>query len=234
MFQRIFNSNNKMISILMPIYNGIEFIQDSVESILKQTYSNWELIIGINGHPQNSHVYKIAKEYENKSDKIKVFDFYILKGKSDTLNHMLNYCNYDYIALLDVDDIWYENKLESQLEYLETYDVIGSKCIYIGKSEGTIPIIPTGDISYFDFSLYNPIINSSAIIKKNLCFWKSEYDGVEDYELWLSLKNKNVKFFNVDKILVKHRIHSSSAFNSKCHEPLIKNLLNLYNKNNNF
>ncbi len=50
-----------MISILIPIYNGIEFIDDSVQSVLNQTYTNWELIIGINGHPENSDVYKKAK-----------------------------------------------------------------------------------------------------------------------------------------------------------------------------
>lgn len=51
----------------MPIYNGIEFIEESVSSILTQTYDQWELIIGINGHPENSDVYKIAKEYEKKT-----------------------------------------------------------------------------------------------------------------------------------------------------------------------
>ena len=50
-----------MISILIPIYNGVEFIEESVSSVLNQTYDQWELLIGINGHPQNSDVYKIAK-----------------------------------------------------------------------------------------------------------------------------------------------------------------------------
>ena len=77
----------------MPIYNGIEFIEESVSSVLRQTYENWELIIGVNGHPQDSYVYKIAKEYENKSNKLKVFDFYNIQGKSNTLNEMIKYCN---------------------------------------------------------------------------------------------------------------------------------------------
>ena len=47
-----------MISILMPIYNGIEFINESVSSIILQTFGEWELIIGINGHPENSEVFK--------------------------------------------------------------------------------------------------------------------------------------------------------------------------------
>ena len=64
-----------MISILIPIYNGIEFIDESVTSVLEQTYTQWELLIAINGHPQNSEVYKIAKKFEEKSNKIKVCKF---------------------------------------------------------------------------------------------------------------------------------------------------------------
>jgi len=52
-----------MISILIPIYNGIEFIDDSVISIWQQTYKEWELLIGINGHPPGSDVYKTASKY---------------------------------------------------------------------------------------------------------------------------------------------------------------------------
>lgn len=70
----------------MPIYNGIEFIDESVPSIIAQTYDKWELLIAINGHPQNSEVYKIAKKYEEINNKIRVFDLYNIKGKSDALN----------------------------------------------------------------------------------------------------------------------------------------------------
>ena len=203
-----------MISILMPIYNGIEFIEESVSSILRQNYDQWELLIGINGHPQNSEVYKIAKEYEKKSDKIRVFDFYEIKGKSNTLNEMINYCNYNYIALLDVDDIWHDEKLSVQSQLLNHYDVIGTKCIWFGDRAGVIPDIPVGDISKFNFSLVNPIINSSTLIKKELCYWNTNWDGVEDYDLWLRLRKQNKKFYNFKEILVKHRIHNSSAFNA--------------------
>ena len=54
-----------MISILIPIYNGIEYINESVTSVLDQSYENWELIIGVNGHEGNSSVYQIAKDYED-------------------------------------------------------------------------------------------------------------------------------------------------------------------------
>jgi teichuronic acid biosynthesis glycosyltransferase TuaG len=203
-----------MISILMPIYNGIEFIEESVSSILDQTYTDWELLIGVNGHPENSEVFKKAKEYEKKSDKIRVFDFYNIKGKSTTLNKMLEFCNYNYISLLDVDDMWHKKKLEVQITYInENYDVIGSRCVWFGDRPGIVPIIPTGDISNYDFSVVNPIINSSCIIKKELCYWNE--NGIEDYDLWLRLRKEGKRFFNCTEIIVKHRIHSTSAFNAK-------------------
>ena len=82
-----------MISILLPIYNGIEFIHESVSSIDFQTYNKWELIIGINGHPKESEIYKIAKEYETKDSRIKVLDLYTIKGKSNALNEMIKHCS---------------------------------------------------------------------------------------------------------------------------------------------
>lgn len=217
-----------MISILMPIYNGIEFIEESVSSILRQNYSQWELIIGINGHPENSDVYKIAKEYEKAEQvvgKISVYDFYKIKGKSNTLNRMIQLCKYDYVALLDVDDIWHDDKLNVQSQLLNKFDVIGSNCVWFGDRPGVIPIIPIGDISNYDFSLVNPIINSSCIIRKELCYWNHNWNGIEDYDLWLRLRKAGKTFFNCKAILVKHRIHSASAFNAKGNNNKVEDLL---------
>ena len=201
-----------MISILIPIYNGIEFLNEAVESVLNQTFKKWEIIIGINGHPENSDVFKTAKKFE--SDKIKVYDLIGVKGKCNALNKMLEYCCYDWISLLDVDDKWLPDKLEMQLPYMKSFDVIGTRCEYFGEKKG-IPFIPVGDISLFNFFLVNPVINSSCLLKKELCYWDPEcFTGVEDYNLWLLLRKHNKKFFNVNKICVLHRIHAKSAFNN--------------------
>ena len=203
-----------MISILMPIYNGIEFINKSVTSILEQTYDKWELLIGINGHPENSEIYKIAKAFEEKSDKVRVLDLYNIKGKSNTLNDLIKHCKYDYIALLDVDDIWHPQKLQIQSAWLNKYDVIGTNCVWFGDREGIVPAIPQYDFSNYNFANVNPVINSSVVVRKNLCWWDSKFDGLEDYDLWIRIRKQNKKFYNCPQILVKHRIHNTSAFNS--------------------
>lgn len=212
-----------MISILIPIYNGIEFINDSIQSVLIQTYGEWELLIGVNGHNQNSDVYQKAKLYESLDKRIRVFDLYNIKGKSNTLNEMIKYCNFNFIALLDVDDIWHYKKLEVQSRFLSNYDVIGSNCVWFGDIENVVPKIPINDFSNFNFTEVNPIINSSSIIKKELCYWNE--NGIEDYDLWLRLWKQNKRFFNCPEILVKHRIHRSSAFNSKGNNDKVTPLL---------
>jgi glycosyltransferase involved in cell wall biosynthesis len=205
-----------MITILLPIYNGIEFINESVGSVLSQTYSDWELLIGVNGYIENSNVYQKAKEYEKKDNRIKVFDFYNIKGKANTLNELVKYVNVkcDFVALIDVDDVWNYRKLQIQSQILRHYDVIGSNCVWFGDRNGIIPAIPTGNISSYYFSQVNPIINSSVIIRKELSWWDPRF-VLDDYDLWIRLRKQNKKFYNCKDVLVKHRIHKESAFNSK-------------------
>lgn len=220
-----------MISILMPIYNGIEFIEESVSSILNQDFDAWELIIGINGHPPDSEIYHVAKKYE--SSKVRVLDLYRIKGKANALNEMIHYCKHDYVSLLDVDDIWYPNKLSKQMLYMHFFDVIGSKCVYFGDLEGTIPNIPTGNLTKLktDFLKVNPIINSSCLVRKELCYWEDSLNGginLEDYDLWLRLWRQGKFFYNCDDVLVKHRIHQSSAFNAKGNHNMVADLIKKY------
>lgn len=212
-----------MISILLPIYNGIEFLPQSLNSIISQTYTQWELIIGINGYEKNSDVYTTAKKTEQLDKRIKVYDLYTIKGKSEALNKMLFFSNYEWISLIDVDDIWLPTKLINQIQFTENYDVIGTNCKYFGDLNMS-PSLPLEDLSHFNFLYYNPIVNSSSLIKKDLCFWQS--DTIEDYELWLRLWKQGKKFYNVKTIEVLHRIHKNSAFNSKGHN--IHELLNKY------
>jgi glycosyltransferase involved in cell wall biosynthesis len=218
-----------MISILIPLYNGIEFLDDAVQSVKDQTFTEWEVIIGVNGHPANSVVYQAALKYAD--NKIRVIDLHDLKekGKSAALNKMLEFVIYEYIAILDADDIWHPTKLESQVPVLKLgYDVVGTQCLYFGDRGGS-PSIPIGDISQLDFFKGNPVINSSAIIKKELCWWDGSLN-LEDYDLWLRLRNQNKRFYNCIDYLVKHRIHTSSSFNSKGNGNRVPELLERHRK----
>ena len=214
-----------MITILIPLYNGIEFLDEAIQSVKDQTFTEWEVIIGVNGHPKNSLVFQAASKYAD--DKIKVIDLHDLeaKGKSAALNKMLEFAVYNYIAILDADDIWHPSKLEIQVPFLnQGYDIVGTRCIYFGDRGGSASI-PTGDISHVDFFKGNPVINSSAVIKKELCWWDVSFDGIEDYDLWLRLRKQNKRFYNCMEYLVKHRLHNTSSFNSKGNGDRVPELL---------
>ena len=226
-----------LISILIPIYNGIEFLEECLLSIINQTYNNWEVIIGINGHPENSNIQTIAINIINKLNinnkyNIKI-NYYSTNGKPNTLNKMVNDSNGNFIAILDVDDYWHPNKLEYQIPYLNNYDIVGTQCKYFGDLNNS-PDIPFGDISNFNIFSFNPIINSSVIIKKELANWNNEY--LDDYDLWFKLFYYKKKFYNINKILTFHRIHNNSSFNNNNNnyvDELKKKWFNIYFNNKN-
>ena len=200
------SDNNTSVSVLMPVFNGIEFLSESVTSVLNQTYGSWELLIALNGYLANSSAYNTVKSYCDVlgDDRIKVFDFHECKGKAATLNRLIGECHYPYVALLDVDDIWLPSKLEAQLPFIkQSYDVVGTKCVYFGN------------------------INSSSVIKKELASWDTTC-FVEDYDLWLKLWRQGKRFYNCDEVLIKHRIHQESAFNAKGNDKHVMNLRKKY------
>ena len=218
-----------MISILITVYNGIEFIELAIQSVLKQTYDSWEILIGVNGHPAESTVYKTAKTYEIRDSRIRAFDQHTLRGKVAAMNDLVGRAIYDWIAVLDVDDFWAPGKLAAQIPYLASgYDVVGTHCNYFGDLRGS-PDIPVGDLTGIDFLKGNPIINSSALIRRDLAVWSADAPhGLDDYDMWLRLWRAGCKFYNVAEHLTFHRVHRSSAFNATGNSNNIPELLARY------
>lgn len=216
-----------MVSILLATYNGEKYIQQSIESILNQSFQNFELLIGFNGTIDNSR--QIITKYNDT--RIKIFDYGSEKGKAKTLNKLLSQCKYDWIALQDDDDIWLHDKLEKQIKYIDEYDIIGTFINYINeKNEKTgSPNLQCSDSKIKELSFFgdNQVANTSAIFKKSDALevngWQENLDGIEDFHFWLKLMKKNKKFINISEYLVMHRIHTSSNFNTKQYD--IKSIL---------
>ena len=203
-----------LVSILIPLYNGIEFLEETLVSVKAQTYQDYEVLIGVNGHPAGSEVYKRA-DWLMKAHKIPgyLFDFVQCKGKPQTLNALVSHAHGEWIALLDADDIWHRQKLEAQVQLMPYFDVIGSQCMYFGTMSGS-PSIPMGDISEFDFFSVNPLLNSSVLMKKKWALWNPDNFILEDYELWFHLRyREHLRFYNVDLPLMFHRVYPTSHFN---------------------
>lgn len=208
-----------MISVLLATYNGEKYIKKSINSVLNQTYKDFELLIGINGTTDNT------KDIINlfNDDRIKIFDFGDDKGKSKTLNKLLNLSKYDWVGIQDDDDVWVEDKLEKQITYTKNFDVIGTQIKYINSDDliiggPTLKLIDE-EIKFFSFKGINQVANTSAIFKKNDALeikgWKEDIDGIEDFDFWLRLMRNNKKFVNLQDVLVNHRLHIESNFNTK-------------------
>lgn len=207
------------ISILIPIYNGYEYLAECLDSVKAQTFTDWECLVGMNGIKDDRIRHEIQSYTDNK---IRVID-YIFQGKVNTLNKMVIDAQYDWIALLDVDDKWHEKKLEKQVPYMkDTWDVIGTGCQYF-DGKHNCPNIPYGKLIKNDFKI-NPVINSSVVMKKELAFWDNSFPVCEDYALWVKLINDGKWFWNVGEILTYHRIHEDSYFNNQNQDEYINKI----------
>ena len=211
-----------MISILLATYNGEKYLALAIESVLNQSFTDFELLIGFNGTTDSSK--EIPGKYNDP--RVRVFDYGDDKGKSKTLNKLLLEAKYDIIALQDDDDFWIYNKLDRQIEIMNGYDVVGTLISYI-DTEGNItghPNLATfpDDIKHISLSGINQVANTSAIFNKkdaiDIGGWKDGLDGIEDYDFWLRLMRTGKKFINVPEQLVLHRLHSDSNFNTKIHD----------------
>jgi glycosyltransferase involved in cell wall biosynthesis len=211
-----------MISILLPTYNGEKYLSLAIESVLNQTFKDFELLIAFNGTTDNSK--SIVSNYNDT--RIKIFDYGDDKGKSKTLNKLIQESKYDWIALQDDDDFWMPNKLEKQIPLINNYDVIGTFISYIDEN-GEITGRPNLsrfpiEIIRFSMSGFNQVANTTAIFKKSIALeiggWKDDLDGIEDFDFWLRLMRLGKKFINIPEELVHHRLHSNSNFNTKSHD----------------
>lgn len=198
-----------MISIIIPLYNGVEFLDECLNSVYNQTFKDYEILIGLNGHEIDGKIYKTIKHHEN--DKLKIIQYEFV-NKSKTCNELLKECKYDIICMLDVDDKWSPTKLEKQVPYIKGYDVVGTFFQYFGETSHLINL-KSGEIDSNTFKNINPIINSSSMFYKKDAYWEDIF-GVEDYEMWLRLNREGKRFYNVPEYLTYHRIHKTSYFNS--------------------
>jgi glycosyltransferase involved in cell wall biosynthesis len=206
--------DEKWVTILTPIFNGIEYFEDCYNGIINQTEQNYIWIIGVNGHgDETNDIYIMLKNKIN--DKRIIVKNYLTKGKVNTLNLMMEEVNTKYVALCDCDDIWFPKKLEIQKSILDNndfIDVLGTNLQYIGELNH-IPKLPFGKITFDILFTINPVVNSSVILKKECCKWEDRF-GLDDYDLWFRLLIKNKNIITVPYPMILHRVYQTSAFNN--------------------
>lgn len=108
---------NDLVSIITPAYNSSEYIREAIESVIAQTYKNWEMIIVDDASQDNT--YEILNNYANKDKRIKPIFLEKNCGAAYARNKAIECAQGRYIAFLDSDDLWKKEKLEKQLIFMK-------------------------------------------------------------------------------------------------------------------
>lgn len=201
-----------MISIIMPAYNAAETISESIDSVLQQSYSNWELLI-INDCSSDNTV-DIVKKYIKKDHRINLINKSKNEGVAFARNSGLDIAKGDYIAFLDSDDKWLPHKLEIQLDMINKYKVdIVFGSYYRFNEFGILNQvkIPKGIKTYADLLKGNFIGNLTGLyVFKKFQYLRQKKIGAEDYLFWLELlATPGTKSIGVQHPIAYYRVVSS-------------------------
>lgn len=210
---------NPLVSIIMPCYNTERYIAQSIESVLAQTYQNWELLITDDGSTDRS--VEIISKYSKNDDRINVLVPDEHNGIAVTRNLSMSRARGRFIAFLDSDDIWKSDKLEKQVGFMldndvaftySSYEIID----YQGKPKNKI-VKDAGVMSYKKY-LRNTIICCGTVVidrEKVGHFATPIIDTSEDMAMWLSVMKKGFDAYPVPGPLHQYRITPGSASSNK-------------------
>jgi len=224
----------ELISIIMPVFNSEDYIEDSILSILNQTYKNFELIILDDGSTDDSK--QVIEQYSEIDSRIRPFYSLMNIGIVNRLNEGISLAKGAIIARMDSDDISLPNRLEIQLIFLinnPLIDVVGTSTITIDVNGDQTDIIrrSTNSLHLYWISFFsNPLSHPTVMFKKESVLAAGGYMlnqyPVEDFELWLRVM-KSGRISNIDEPLLKYRVHSNSISKSNADFQLnkFKNLL---------
>jgi len=208
-------------TVLMPLYNGARYVGEAIESILKQTFCDFEFLIIDDGSLDNSA--DIVRSYND--ERIKLICNQNNSGVIDTLNLGITLSQGDYIARMDADDISRPTRLAKQIDYLDSNPKVGlcgSWVRFIPRKYDFVWKLPMSseEIRCLQFSSVG-VAHPSIMFRRKLfldndLFYDSKYMYIEDYELW-GRALKLMEFANIQEVLLDYRI-SSDQICSKHHK----------------
>lgn len=179
------------VTILLPAYNAALYLRDSLDSIMRQAFKDFDVLLIDDGSMDDTS--KIAIEYSNIDRRIKYYKNEKNIGLIKTLNKGLSLAKGEYIVRMDADDIMFDDRLYKQVKYMDSNPecfVRGGQMEYIGGLTGMAPILPQKyeDLLYLSLincPLYHPttIIRNSAIKQFGLKY-NDSYKHAEDYKFW--------------------------------------------------
>lgn len=204
----------RLVSVIMPSYNASRFIAESINSVLLQTYSHWELLIVDDCSKDNS--VEVIQKFADIDSRVKLFPLKENVGAAAARNIAIEHAQGRYIAFLDSDDVWNENKLRKQLSFMEQNSYAFTFSDYYvmeedGKKTGNIVRVPIS-LTYHQY-LRNTIIGCLTVIidkKQTGDFKMPLIKSSHDMGLWLLIMKRGFKAYGLKEVLAGYRLVSTS------------------------
>lgn len=220
-----------LVSIITPIYNGEKYICETIVSVLKQTYPKWEMIVVDDGSKDNSAA--VVREYAEKDSRITLVQ-QPNGGSASARNNGIRRANGQYIALLDADDLWEPEFLESQLNLMKEKEALVVHASYkrIDETSREIlrPYTAKKIVTYKQMQMTNHIACLTGLYdtsKYGKVFLREELKSIrDDYAYWLDIVKLAGKSYGNQKVLASYRVMASSTTGKK--KKLIKAQFNFY------
>lgn len=221
---------NGMVSVITPTYNCGRFIGETIESVIAQTYSNWEMIIVDDCSVDNTKT--VVKQYQNQDSRIKYYCLEKNSGPAVARTKAMELAEGQYIAFLDSDDLWLKDKLTKQIKFMQDNDYAFTNTSYQHMDESgnmldkVLKVIPKTD--YNRLLLDCPVGNSTVIydVSKMGKFKVPDIRKRNDDALWLAMLKKEKYIYGLPEILMKYRLRTNSVSSNKW--SLIKYTWQLY------
>lgn len=207
-----------LVSVIMPVYNGDKFLAAAIESVLKQTHKNIELIIVDDGSSDRS--FAIAKRFASRDKRVKVLTNIQNKGIPLTLNKAIKNSTGDFIARVDADDVIHPRRLKSQVEFLKRntdlvavgswVNEINEHGDVIGKREAPLKHQEIYEMMGYVNGIQNPsAMFNRKMVPKSFEWYKKDHEICEDLDLFFRIV-KYGKFANIPDYLTSYRIHNDN------------------------
>ncbi len=212
-------TDTELVSIITPSFNASRFIAKSIESVLNQTYQNWELLITDDCSIDNS--VEIIASYTNKDSRIRLFPLKSNVGAAAARNVSIKNSMGRYIAFLDSDDTWMPEKLERQIAFMQqkgyaftcsAYDQMSER----GEKQNKIIDVPQ-NISYHQYLRNTIIVCLTVIIDRRQTgdFTMPIIRSSHDMALWLLIMKRGFKCYGFNEVLATYRLVSASNSSKK-------------------
>jgi FkbM family methyltransferase len=218
------------VSVVMSVFNGEEFLSETIDSVLNQTFRDFEFVIVDDGSTDATA--DILSKYALCDGRIRVLRNG-KKGRAASLNLAISVANGKYVANTDADDLSMPGRLEEQVAFMEKnleVGVLGGAFELITDSGAVIDVIrhPLEDSLMRSAMLrYNPICHSSVILRKNIVLasggYRSTLEPSEDYDLWLKMSECS-RMANLHNVIVRYRLHANQLSVRKVERQTLCNL----------